>query len=135
MPPELQEVLRTALFIALKIFLIVFPIALLVATYFLLSLPLRRRERARELLDILELGLDEDGKPEQALVRAAGTRDHTLSMRLQMLAAYLSQGMSLGEALKKVPRLVPPQVTAMLLVGIETGDLRRVLPACRHALN
>jgi type II secretory pathway component PulF len=40
----------------------------------------------------------------------------------------------LGEALDKVPRLLPPQIAAMLKVGEKTGDIAKVLPACRKIL-
>ena len=39
------------------------------------------------------------------------------------------------EALALVPRLVPPEVAAMLKIGIQSGNLRGVLPACRQTLN
>jgi type IV pilus assembly protein PilC len=42
--------------------------------------------------------------------------------------------MSLKEALQRTPRLLPPQILAMLAVGAEVGDVRRVLPACRQSL-
>ncbi|HMJ88392.1 MAG TPA: type II secretion system F family protein, partial [Candidatus Acidoferrum sp.] len=133
--PEIEDMLRTTLVVILRIAAIVFPLALLFGTYCLLSLPLRRRERAREFLDLLDLGIEHGGGPEQAIIRASETRDKTLSMRFHMLASHLRAGASLAEALRRVPRLLPPQVTAMLLVGIETGDLQRVLPLCRHTLD
>lgn len=135
MNPEIEEIFRAVLFMLLRGAAIVTPIVFLIVTYCLLSLPLRRRQRAREFLDLLELGLDQHGAPEQTIIRASDTRDRTLSMRFHMLASHLRAGTSLGEALKQVPRLLPPQVTAMLRVGLETGDLRRVLPACRQVLN
>jgi type II secretory pathway component PulF len=48
------------------------------------------------------------------------------------VAAYLEKGLRLGEALKKVPRFLPPQVTAMLRAGEELGDVRKVLPVCDY---
>ena len=35
---------------------------------------------------------------------------------------------------KKVPRFLPPQISAMLISGQKIGDLRKVLPACRQLL-
>jgi type II secretory pathway component PulF len=104
------------------------------AIYFLLTLPLRRNERARMFLDLLELGLQEGRTPEAAVTGAAASRDRSLGVRFHLLAAHLEQGMSFGQALVLVPRLVPPQVCAMLSTGERIGDLRKVLPACRLLL-
>ena len=50
------------------------------------------------------------------------------------MAAWLESGLSFDEALARTPRFLPPQVVAMLKAGRELGDLRKVLPACRHLL-
>jgi type II secretory pathway component PulF len=97
-------------------------------------LPLRRNERARIFLDLLELGLREGRTPEASISAAAASRDRSLGVRFQLLAAHLAQGLPLSQALAQVPRLLPPQVTAMLKTGERIGDLRKVLPACRLLL-
>ena len=102
--------------------------------YFLLTLPLRRNERARMFLDLLELGLRDGRTPEVTVVDAAGSRDRSLGVRFHLLAAHVEQGLRLGQALQKVPRLLPPQVCAMLNTGERIGDIRKVLPACRLLL-
>ena len=102
--------------------------------YFLLTLPLRRNERARLFLDLLELGLKEGRTPEAAIVGAAASRDRSLGARFYRLAAYLEQGMPLSLALEQVPRLVTPQIRAMLKTGERIGDVAKVLPACRQLL-
>jgi type II secretory pathway component PulF len=102
--------------------------------YFLLTLPLRRNERARMFLDLLELGLREGRTPEAAITGAAASRDRSLGVRFQLLAAHLEQGSRLSQALEQVPRLLPPQVCAMLKTGERIGDIRKVLPACRLLL-
>jgi type II secretory pathway component PulF len=98
--------------------------------YFLLTLPMRRNERARLFLDLLELGLREGRTPEAAVTSAAASRDRSLGVRFHLLAAHLEGGLRLSQALEVVPRLLPPQVCAML----STGDIRKVLPACRLLL-
>ncbi|HTL16691.1 MAG TPA: type II secretion system F family protein, partial [Patescibacteria group bacterium] len=103
--------------------------------YFLVTLPLRRNERARLFLDLLQLGLDSGRTPEMAIVEAAASRDRSLGARLHLLAAYLEKGVPLAQALEKVPRLLPPQTRAMLNTGMVIGDLRKVLPACRVSLH
>lgn len=102
--------------------------------YFVLTLPMRRNERARLFLDLLQLGLESGRAPEQAIMEAAASRDGSLGARLHLLAAYLEQGQPLPQALDRVPRLLPPQIRAMLRTGAAIGDLRKVLPACRLSL-
>jgi type II secretory pathway component PulF len=82
----------------------------------------------------LELGLKEGRTPEAAIAGAAASRDRSLGARFHLLAAYLEQGMRLTQALEQVPRLVPPQIRAMLQTGERIGDLTKVLPACRQLL-
>ncbi len=101
---------------------------------FLVSLPLRRQERARFFLDLLELGLKEGHTPEQTIVAVSRSRDPSIGARFHLLAAYLETGLRLGQALDRVPRLLPLQTAAMLKSGEEIGDVRKVLPACRHRL-
>lgn len=103
--------------------------------YFLLTLPLRRNERARLFLDLLELGLKEGRTPEAAVVEAASSRDRTLGARFHLLAAFLERGLRLGQALDQVPRLLPPQLQAMLRAGEHLGEVGKVMPACRWLLN
>jgi type II secretory pathway component PulF len=107
---------------------------ILYVIYFLLTLPLRRNERARVFLDLLELGLQEGRSPEAAVTSAAASHDRSLGVRFHLLAAHLEGGLRLGQALEKVPRLVPRQVRAMLAAGERIGDIRKVLPACRLLL-
>ena len=102
--------------------------------YFLLTLPMRRNERARLFLDLVQLGLKEGRTPEGAIVEAASSRDRSLGVRFHLLAAYLEAGMPLSEALKKVPRLLPPQIRAILKTGERIGDISKVLAACRQVL-
>ena len=97
-------------------------------------MPLRRQERARFFLDLLETGLADGQSPEITIVEIAKSRDMTLGYRFHLLAAYLETGLRLFEALKKVPGLLPAQLVAMLAVGEKVGDIRKVMPACRKAL-
>ena len=102
--------------------------------YFILTLPLRRNERARMLLDLLELGLRDGQTPEATITGASRSRDRSLGVRFHLLAAHIEAGLRLGQALVLVPRLLPAQVRAMLNVGERIGDIRKVLPACRLLL-
>lgn len=135
MEDELLSQMKVLLRFAITIAIYVGPFIVLFITYWLISLPLRRRERARLFLDLLEMGIADGHSPERAIVQAAQSHDHTLGVRFHLLAAHLESGVTLKEGLQIVPRLLPPHVAAMLSVGAELGDMRRVLPACRQTLN
>jgi type II secretory pathway component PulF len=102
--------------------------------YFLFSLPLRRRERARLFLDLIDLGLRDGRSIEQTVRELGATGDRALGARFHLLAAYLESGLSLDQALERVPRLLPAPIVGMLRAGREAGDLPRLLPACRQRL-
>lgn len=115
--------------------LVLLPICLLAwGVNFLLSLPMRRQERARFILDLLESALKQGRPLEQTLVDMANGLDPALGRRFHLLAAHLQKGLRLGEALAQVPRILPPRICAMLRAGEQLGDVRKVLPACRHML-
>jgi type II secretory pathway component PulF len=102
--------------------------------YFLLTLPMRRNERARLFLDLLELGFKDGRTPEAAIMGVSASRDPAMGVRFHLLAAHLETGLRIGDALGKVPRLLPPQIRAMLKAGERIGDVAKVLPACRQLL-
>ncbi len=108
--------------------------AFAVLIHYLLSLPMRRRDRALFFLDLLETVLQRGQPVEQAILSAAEKRDCAIGVRFYMVAAHIEGGSRLGEALEKVPRFLPPQVNAILRAGEKLGDLKRVLPACREVL-
>jgi type II secretory pathway component PulF len=132
---DLASQVRSLLWILLTLAVYVGPFLVLYVIYFMVSLPLRRRERARLVLHLLELGIDAGKAPERALIEAAATRDRSLGARFYQLAGFLESGLRLDQALIRVPRLMPPEISAMLRAGAEAGDLRRALPACRQWLN
>lgn len=102
--------------------------------HFLLSSPLRRAERARTILDLIETALQHGEPVEQALISISQSREQSVGVRFHLFVAWLEKGLRLEEALAKVPRLLPPAITAMLQAGQKIGDLRKVLPACRQLL-
>ena len=109
-------------------------IGLMCLLHFLLTLPMRRAERARLFLDLIDTAV-KDGRPvEETLIAVSHSRARALGARFHAVAAWLEQGVGLGEALERVPRFVPPQIAAMLRAGQKLGDLSRVLPACRQLL-
>jgi general secretion pathway protein F len=95
---------------------------------------MRRAERARLFLDLVETAL-KNGQPlEETLISVAQSRDLSLGVRFHLLAAWLEQNLRLEEALGKVPGFLPPQITAMLRAGQKIGDIGKVIPACRQLL-
>lgn len=102
--------------------------------HYVLSLPFRRRERARMFLELIEASVEHGHSVEQSIIRLSKSRESSFGVRFHLLAAHLEKGLPLLAALEKVPRLLPPTVLAMLRVGAETGDIRRVLPSCRAHL-
>lgn len=104
------------------------------AIHILFTLPMRRAERARMFLDLVEDALKRGQPIEDMVVSLARNRDRTLGVRFHLLAAYIESGERFGEALNAVPRFLPPQIAEMLQAGVKLGDLRRVLPACREIL-
>lgn len=98
--------------------------------YYFLSRRMLRLGRARFFLDMVESGLKEGHKPEDTIIGIARTRDNGMGVHFHLLAAYLEKGLSLRDALEQVPRLLPPQVSAMLRAGLQIGDLKQVFPAC-----
>jgi len=102
--------------------------------HFLLSLPLRRAERARTILDLIETALQCGEPVEPALISVSQSREQSVGVRFHLFAAWLERGLRLDEALKRVPRLLPPGIVAMLKTGQQMGDLRKILPACRQLL-
>jgi type II secretory pathway component PulF len=102
--------------------------------HFLLSLPMRRAERARTILDLIETALQHSEPIEQALISISNSREQSIGVRFHLFVAWLEKGLRLDEAMAKVPRLLPPAIVAMLQAGQRIGDLRKVLPACRQLL-
>jgi type IV pilus assembly protein PilC len=107
---------------------------LLFLSHFLLTLPMRRAERERFFLDLIETALNRGQPIEETIVSVSQSRERAFGVHFHSLAVWLKDGLRFNEALAKVPRLLPPQVLAMLKVGQQIGDVRKVLPACRQLL-
>src|SRR6266478_451713 len=114
----LQTVALIAMMCLIYLVAVLVPVgAAVYAVYWLLTLPMRRNERASMVLDLFELGLKEGRAPEAVLVEAGASHDRALGKRFDLLAAQLRRGLRLSQALEQVPRLLPPQITAMLKTG------------------
>ncbi len=109
-------------------------VAPMVLLHFLFTLPMRRAERARLFLDLVEDALKRGQSIEQMILSLARDRDRTVGMHFHLVAAYLESGVGFNQALDLAPQFLPPQIAAMLRAGQNLGDVRRVLPACREIL-
>jgi type II secretory pathway component PulF len=98
------------------------------------TLPMRRTERARLFLNLLEGALKRGQSVEAMMLSVSQSRDTMVGMRFHLVAAYLEGGLGFSEALDQVPRFLPPQIAAMLRAGAKLGDLKKVLPACHEIL-
>jgi type II secretory pathway component PulF len=127
-----------AVIFLLRMFLFVLSLAiyfgLIYVVHLLFSLPLRRAERARLFLDLLEHALKRGQSVEEMILSIAQSRDRTVGVRFHLIAAYVENGSSFAAALEKVPRFLPPQISAMLQAGGKLGDLKKVLSASREIL-
>jgi len=110
----LTAILQFVLLVVSLLVGLAFEGAVLYVIYFVLTLPMRRNERARMFLDLIELGLKEGQTPEAAIVGAASSYDTSLGARFYILAAHLQKGMRLSAGLEQVPHLLPPQAIATL---------------------
>lgn len=102
--------------------------------YFVFSLPLRRRERARLLLDLIESGVESGPGVEHAVVSAARLGVRKQDRLFRTFAARIEEGLGFAQALELTPGLLPPSVVAMLRAGAELGDIRKTLAGCRRLL-
>lgn len=102
--------------------------------HFFFTIPMRRMERARLFLDLLEDALKRGQPIEEMILSIAQSRDRMVGVRFHMLAAEIEGGLTFGAALEKMPRFLPLQIAAMLRAGEKLGDLKKVLPACREIL-
>ncbi len=102
--------------------------------YLLLTLPLRRRERARLFLSLVETGLREGASAETTVVGLSRQGVGVLGTSLHAVAREVEAGATLAAALGHEPGLLPPRIVEMLAAGERAGDLARVLPACRQTL-
>src|SRR5437899_725747 len=130
----LQDVIVPLLALLGGVLSIAFLAALLWLIHFLLTLPMRRAERARLFLELIETALERGLPVEETLISASLSGDRILGTRFHRFAAWLQNGRRLPDAIAAVPHWLPPQLTAMLRVGQQIGDLRKVLPACRQLL-
>ena len=127
-----------AIIFLLRMFLFVLSLGiyfgLIYVVHLVFTLPLRRAERARLFLDLLEDALKRGQSVEEMVLSVAQSRDRTIGVRFHLLAAHIESGLGFVAALEKVPRFLPPQISAMLRAGENLGGLEKVLPACREIL-
>jgi type II secretory pathway component PulF len=102
--------------------------------HFILTLPMRRAERARLFVDLIESSFCQGRPLEETIISRAQSRDMTMGAKFHLAAARLEEGASLQDSLAKARGFLPLQVEAMLRVGWQIGDLKRAVPAARQLL-
>lgn len=134
---DLDELIQPLLIGFIYLLIAMVPLAIVVFGWLWLSSTLNREERARSFLSLLEIGLQQGRAPEQTVRSMADARVglDELGWRFPAFADAVQQGGRLSAALDAVPKFLPRQVRAMLRVGEELGELRKVLAACRATLN
>lgn len=130
-PPLLVRYLTTLLLWGVWI---VVNFGFLYLVHWLLTLPMRRAERTRLFLDLVETSLDHGQPVEESLISISQSHDPIMGKKFQRLADQLAKHFRLSDALAKTPQFLPPQISAMFRVGERLGDLKKILPACRHLL-
>lgn len=102
--------------------------------YYLFSLPMRRRERVRLFLDLLEAGLRQGRSPEETVLGLATSGDRTLGRHFIRFARRVRGGMTFRVAVQADHRFFPTEIARMLSAGGEADRLLSVLPACHARL-
>jgi type II secretory pathway component PulF len=104
------------------------------AVYFLFSLPRRRLERAMVFLNLVDAGIRRGVPPEDTIRSAARCCDDSMSVRFHLLAGWVEQGADWRVAVAKVPRLMPPSITELLLLTDRIGGWDKIFPICQRKL-
>ena len=133
---DTDELIRALVIGFIYLILAVLPLVIVACGWLWLSSTLKREERARCFLSLLELGLQQGHTPEQTIRSLADARVglEEMGRYFPALAEAVQSGARLSTALDAVPKFLARQVRAMLRVGEELGELRKVLPACRATL-
>jgi type II secretory pathway component PulF len=103
-------------------------------TYVVLTAPLRRRERVRLFLAVIETVARRGQDPGQALFELSEAGATGLGWDLRTTSHRVESGEDWIEALRALGGYLPPRVVEMLALGRKVGDVRKVLPVCRHVL-
>src|SRR4051812_16338135 len=74
--------------------------------HFFLTLPMRRAERARLFLELLDDSLQQGRSVETTIVTVAASRDLSMGARFHIVAAWIEDNVPLLDALAKVPRFL-----------------------------
>jgi type II secretory pathway component PulF len=101
----------------------------------LLRRPLRMRNEAEIILDLIE-SADREGKAiEREFVELARQNDRSLGPHFHVFTSWLGQGHPLAEAIRRTPNLMPDPIRHMLIHGLENDSLKLVFPCCRQRLD
>lgn len=101
---------------------------------FISGMPVTQKEKAKNFVDVLDIGIQDGRSPEQTIVGLSKMRETSFGPRFHLLAEHIESGLRAGQALEKTPRFLPRKIRSMLRVGEETGLLRQMLSVCRKSL-
>jgi type IV pilus assembly protein PilC len=133
-PEDMDGLMRRLIALASLVIWLTVSFGMIALIHFIFSLPMRRAERARLLLDLIDDALARGQSLQEMILSLAQSRDTSLGLRFHLIAAHIENGLSPAAALEKTKRFLLPQISAMLRAGEQLGDLRKVLPACREIL-
>jgi len=105
-----------------------------VAAYVILTVPLRRCERARLFIRMLETALARGEPPARAVEVLSRSREGGAKWDCRSLLRRMERGQSLSEALRRSSEFIPSRLIETIAVGERTGRLDKVLPVCRQAM-
>ena len=95
---------------------------------------LRRREFNRSFVDLVQI-CSKCGRPiEHMIIELAEGKGPGFGGQLRRMADQILKGQNFGEALKKCPDFLSPQIGTILCTGLKMNNLSAVIPACREIL-
>ena len=96
--------------------------------HYALVSPFEYRERGRLFLGMLALAEKSGQSIEQTIIEFSKRGNQSFGGQFDRVALHIESGLTLPEALEKVPGCLPTQTVATLKVGYETGNVSLSLP-------
>jgi type II secretory pathway component PulF len=102
--------------------------------YWTVSMPFRRREKALLILDLMEVGAIDKIDNNSVYPWQPKFFERKFFRQLQTLFLLISSGASFSASIKGTSLYFPPRILRMIEAGEQLGNVRRILPACKTAL-
>lgn len=130
--PAWYSMILISFMLAFWLMLLMLPVYVI---YLLISRPLKKVERAKQVLDIIEYAENKGMAPEQAIAGIYRRGDHRMGKKFDNMAFYVEKGMDMFSSLDTVPGLVPRELTSTLSIGRKTKNIKGLIPLCRELLD